>query len=91
MGLLNFNSKRNKEYNYTERFAKSKVKFKPKFDEFRTTLGPENNLKGKFLNAVNELNSKTEKQVKFRLILIISILILIFLYLIDVDLTIFLN
>ena len=40
MGLLNFNSKRNKEYNYTERFAKSKVKFKPKFDEFRTTLGP---------------------------------------------------
>jgi uncharacterized membrane protein len=89
MGLLNFNSKKNKQYNYIERFAKTKIKFKPKFDEFRSTLGPENNLKAKFINVVNDFNLKTDKQVKIRLVFIISILILIFLYLIDFDLTIF--
>ena len=43
--MLNFNSKNNKVYNYTERFAKSKLKIKPKFDEFRTTLGSNGGIK----------------------------------------------
>ena len=50
--MLNFNSKNNKVYNYTERFAKSKLKLKPKFDEFRTTLGSNSGIKNKLTKAL---------------------------------------
>ena len=89
--MLNFNSKNNKVYNYSARFAKTKLKIKPKFDEFRTTLGSSSGIKNKFTKAVNDYNNQTEKSVKIRLFVITSILILIFLYLIDFDLKIFYN
>ena len=91
MGSLNFNSKNNKVYNYSARFAKTKFKIKPKFDEFRTTLGSTSGIKNKMTKAVNDYNNQTEKSVKIRLFVIISILILIFLYFIDFDLKIFHN
>ena len=87
--MLNFNSKNNKVYNYTERFAKSKLKIKPKFDEFRTTLGSNGGFKNKLTKALNDYNNKSEKSVKIRLLIITSILIFIFLYLIEFDLKIF--
>ena len=91
MGSLNFNSKNNKVYNYSGRFAKTKFKIKPKFDEFRTTLGSTSGIKNKMTKAVNDYNNQTETSVKIRLFVIISILILIFLYFIDFDLKIFYN
>ena len=78
MGSLNFNSKNNKVYNYSGRFAKTKFKIKPKFDEFRTTLGSTSGIKNKMTKAVNDYNNQTEKSVKIRLFVIISILILRF-------------
>ena len=50
--MLNFNSKNNKVYNYSGRFAKTKLKLKPKFDEFRTTLGSNSGIKNKLTKAV---------------------------------------
>ena len=91
MGLLNFNSKNNKVYNYSGRFAKTKLKLKPKFDEFRSTLGSNNGINNKFTKAVNDYDNQTEKSVKKRLVVIIFILILVFLYIIDFDLKIFYN
>ena len=91
MGSLNFNSKNNKVYDYSGRFAKTKFKIKPKFDEFRTTLGSSNGIKNKMTKALNDYNNQTDKSVKIRLCVIISILILIFLYFIDFDLKIFYN
>jgi len=91
MGILNFNSKNNKVYNYSPRFSKTKLKIKPKFDEFRTTLGSNNGIKNKFKKAINDYNNQSDKTVKLRLLIISSILIFIFLYIIDFDLKIFFN
>lgn len=86
MGL--FKLKKNKRYSYSGRFseqlssnAKSTVskKIKPKFEEFRTTIGYNNSFRQKFRNAINDFKKGSEKSVRVRLLIILTILAFILL------------
>ena len=81
MGL--FKLKKNKRYSYSRRFseqlslnAKSTVskKIKPKFEDFRTTVGHNNSFRQKFRNAINDFKKGSEKSVRVRLLIILTIL-----------------
>ena len=89
MGILNFNSKKNKQYSYKGIFSKKVFKIKPRFDEFRSTVGNNNGLKAKFIQAIDDSKKETNNNVKIRLVIILSVLILIFLFFINFDITIF--
>ncbi|MCB0459597.1 MAG: riboflavin synthase subunit beta [Flavobacteriaceae bacterium] len=82
----------NKKFEYKPRYYKGEgnpYEIKHKFDEFRKTVGKKN-IKEKFNDAVEDLNSDGKGFKVNRTILIIAlILTLIFLYLIDFDLSIF--
>ena len=89
MGLLKL--RKNKRYNYTPRHYKgegSPYELKHKFDEFRTTVGPQNGMKGKFNNAIDDYKNP-DKSINKRVLIIVGVLILLFLFLIDFDLSIF--
>ena len=82
MGL--FKLKKNKRYSYSRRFseqlssnAKSTVskKIKPKFEDFRTTVGHNNSFRQKFRNAINDFKKGSEKSVRVRLLIILTILV----------------
>lgn len=86
MGL--FKLKKNKRYSYSGRFSeqlssntKSTVskKIKPKFEEFRTTIGYNNSFRQKFRNAINDFKKGSEKSVRVRLLIILTILAFILL------------
>ena len=89
MGI--FKIKKNKRYNYTPRFYKSKrspFKIKHKFDDHRVTI-EKTNLKGKFTNAIDDLKTNPNSLANQRVFIIILILIFVFLWIIDFDLSIF--
>tara|TARA_B100000941_G_scaffold249924_1_gene195976 strand:+ start:525 stop:800 length:276 start_codon:yes stop_codon:yes gene_type:complete len=78
-----FKLRKNKRYSYSGRFseqlssnAKSTVskKIKPKFEDFRTTVGHNNSFRQKFRNAVNDFKNGSENSVRVRLLIILSIL-----------------
>lgn len=86
MGL--FKLRKNKRYSYSGRFSeqhsssgKSSAprKIKPKFEDFRTTVGYNNSFRKKFRNAVNDYKKGSEKSVRIRLLIILSILVSLFL------------
>ena len=86
MGL--FKLRKNKRYSYSGRFSdqlasngKSTVprKIKPKFEEFRTTVGHNNSFRKKFRNAINDFKKGSEKYVRVRLLIILIILVFILL------------
>ena len=86
MGL--FKLRKNKRYSYSGRFseqlssnAKSIVskKIKPKFEDFRSTVGHNNSFRQKFRNSVNDFKKGSEKSVKVRFIIILTILAFIML------------
>lgn len=91
MALLK--KRKNKQFNYQSRYYKSRrdegpFKIEYKFDEFRTTVGSNKGLKGKFKLALSDLKNRDRKTS--RIILIIALILLfIFLYIIDFDLSIF--
>lgn len=92
MGILK--TRKNKKFGYNPRHYEAQGDGNPfsithKFDQFRSTVGDNQGLKGKFKNAFEDLRSKQEKKVRMRLILIIAILILAFLFIIGFDLSIF--
>jgi len=92
MGFLKL--KKNKKFSYSPRFYDDKgqgnpYEIKHKFDEYRTTVGENPNLKTKFINAVNEFKYNKDRQANKRILIIAAVLILLFLILIDFDLTIF--
>lgn len=92
MGL--FKAKNNKKFGYTPRYYESDKEGSPfqieqKFDKFRKTIGNEKGLKGKFMDAIDDFKSQTDKQTSRRILLISVILLLLFLVIIDFDLTIF--
>jgi hypothetical protein len=92
MGL--FKTRNNKKFNYAPRYYESDKEGSPfqieqKFDKFRKTIGNEKGLKGKFMDAIDDFNSKTDKQTSRRILIIIAVLLLLFLVIIDFDLTIF--
>jgi hypothetical protein len=60
-----------------------------KFDEFRTTVGGNKGLKGKFKTAWADLRQTSDRNTRLRLIVIIAVLLLLFLLLIDFDISIF--
>ena len=82
MGL--FKLRKNKRYSYSGRFseqlssnAKSIVskKIKPKFEDFRSTVGYNNSFRKKFRNAINDFKKGSEKSVRVRLLIILTILV----------------
>ncbi|MFI1745588.1 riboflavin synthase subunit beta [Thalassobellus sediminis] len=92
MGILKL--RKNKKFSYTPRFYDDKgqgnpYEIKHKFDEYRTTVGNNNGLKTKFVNALNELKTNKDKEANRRIIIIVAVLVLLFLFIIDFDLSIF--
>lgn len=92
MGLIG--KRKNKKYSYKPRHYNFDGDGSPftmghKFDEFRTTVGDNKGLKGKFKTAWAELRQSSDRNANRRLIVIIAVLILLFLFIIDFDLSIF--
>ena len=92
MGI--FKLRKNKRFNYIPRHYKydgegSPFEIKRKFDKYRKTVGPDGNLKTKFMIAWDELRNSPNKAANRRVLIIAAILILIFLFIIEFDLSIF--
>ncbi|HPE83437.1 MAG TPA: riboflavin synthase subunit beta [Aequorivita sp.] len=92
MGLIG--KRKNKKYSYKPRHYDFDGDGSPfamghKFDQFRTTVGDNKTLKGKFKTAWAELRQSSDKTANRRLLVIIAILVLLFLFIIDFDLSIF--
>ena len=86
MGL--FNLRKNKKYNYAGRFSEEKTyvgthakpkKIKSKFDEYRSTVGDNNEFRKKFRNAIEDYKKGSDNSVRKRLIIIFITLITLFL------------
>lgn len=92
MGLLK--TRKNKKFGYTPRYYNDNGEGNPfqlehKFDKFRSTVGENVGLKGKFKNAFQELTSSESKGSNKTILLIVAILVIVFLVIIDFDLSIF--
>lgn len=90
MALLS--KRKNKKYNYKPRYYQGEgnpFEIKPKFDEFRVTVGSDNGLKNKFIKAVNDFKTNQNKEANTRVMVIVVVLLLLFLFIIDFDLSIF--
>lgn len=92
MGLLS--RRKNKKFNYQPRHFEydgegSPYSIEHKFDKFRSTVGDNKGLKGKFTTAWGELRSTSDKNTRLRLFVIIATLLLVFLLIIEFDLSIF--
>ncbi len=92
MGLIS--KRKNKKYSYKPRHYEFDGEGSPftmghKFDEFRTTVGDNKGLKGKFKTAWADLRQSSDRNANRRLIVIIAILVLLFLFIIEFDLSIF--
>lgn len=92
MGIIG--KRKNKKYGYKPRHYEFDGESSPfamghKFDQFRTTVGDNQGLKGKFKTAWADLRQSSDKNANRRLIVIISILVLVFLFIIGFDLSIF--
>ena len=92
MGIIG--KRKNKKYSYQPRHfehdgEKSPFSMGHKFDQFRTTVGDNQGLKGKFKTAWADLRQSSDKTANRRLIVIIAILVLLFLFIIGFDLSIF--
>lgn len=86
--------RKNKRYNYKPRHFEydgegSPFAIEHRFDKYRTTVGDNKGLKGKFKTAWSDLRTKSDRNVRIRLWIIIAVLILIFLFIIEFDLSIF--
>ena len=92
MGLIG--KRKNKKNSYKPRHYEFDGEGSPftmghKFDEFRTTVGDNKGLKGKFKTAWADLRQSSDRNANRRLIVIIAILVLLFLFIIEFDLSIF--
>lgn len=92
MGLIG--KRKNKKYSYKPRHFDHDGEGSPftmghKFDHYRTTVGENQGLKGKFKTAWSDLRQSSDKKTNYRLLIIIGILVLIFLFIIEFDLSIF--
>ena len=85
MGI--FNTHKNKRYNYTPHFYKSErspFEIKHKFDDQRVTI-EKINLKGKFVNAIDDLKTNPNTLANRKVSIIILILICVFLWILVCD------
>ncbi len=83
MGILK--TRKNKKFDYQPRYFDDKGKGNPfqmehKFDKFRSTVGPNNGLKGKFVNAWGDIRDSSSRGTNKIILLIVAILVLFFLY-----------
>lgn len=91
MGIIG--KRKNKKYDYVPRYYKVDDDRKPfeikhQFDEHRKSV-QRVNLKGKFINAMDDYRQGSDETVRTRMYIIIAVLVLLFLWLIDFDLSIF--
>ena len=87
MGI--FNQRKNKKYSYKARYSHDPIEIKPKFDEFRSTIGDNQSFKEKLKLVLKDSRSNQEKPIIFRILIIALLLLLLFLFFIDFDLSIF--
>jgi hypothetical protein len=92
MGIIK--TRKNKKFDYSPRYFNDNGEGSPyqiqhKFDKFRSTVGENKGLKGKFVNAWNDLRDTSNRKTNQRILIIVAILVLIFLIIIDFDLSIF--
>ncbi len=92
MGLIS--KRKNKKYGYKPRHYEFDGESSPfsmghKFDQYRTTVGENQGLKGKFKTAWADLRQSSDRNANRRLIVIVAILVLLFLFIIEFDLSIF--
>lgn len=92
MGLIG--KRKNKKFNYKPRHYEfdgegSPFSMEHRFDQFRSTVGDNKSLKGKFATAWSDLRQSSDRNANRRLIVIIAILVLLFLFIIEFDLSIF--
>ena len=88
---MGFLKRTNKKFDYQPRYYKGEgnpYKIEHKFDQFRATVGKSKGIKGKFINAIEDLKS-SEKGVNKTILIVIAILVFLFLYIIDFDISIF--
>lgn len=104
MGII---KRKNKKFDYKPRYYKGQgnpYEIKHKFDEFRSSTGSNNGLKGKLTGAISELKGE-ESTIEFDdetyqleapqtntnkvILYIIALLVIVFLFIIDFDLSIF--
>ncbi len=84
----------NRDFDYKPRFYKGEgnpYRIEHKLDQFRTTATHQRGIKRKVNNALNDLKTKGDKDMKKRFLIILGILVLLFLFIIDFDLSIFLG
>ncbi len=92
MGLIS--KRKNKKFSYKPRHYEfdgdgSPFSIEHKFDKYRSTVGDNKSLKGKFKTAWGELRATSDKNTRLRLFVIIAVLVLVFLLIIEFDLSIF--
>ena len=86
--------KRNRTFEYKPRFyigEGNPYKIEHKLDQYRTTAHTTRGLKNKVLNAVDDLKTEGDREMRIRFWVIVVVLVLIFLFIIDFDLSIFLG
>jgi hypothetical protein len=93
MGILN--TRKNKKFGYQPRYFDDKGEGNPfeiehKFDKFRSTVGSNTGIKGKFVNAWDDIKHSSSRGTNKTILVIVAVLVLFFLYIIDFDLSIFL-
>ena len=93
MGILK--TRKNKKFGYQPRYFDDKGEGSPyqiehKFDKFRSTVGSNNGLKVKFVNAWDDIRDSSSRGTNKIILFIVAVLIFFFLYIIDFDLSIFL-
>ncbi|MBA6155499.1 riboflavin synthase subunit beta [Tenacibaculum sp. S7007] len=91
---MGFFKKEVKKFEYKPRYYKGEgnpYEVKHKFDEYRTTVGRNKGLKGKFVAAIDEFKNSENGGVNKTILIIIAVLVLLFLFIIDFDLSIFLS
>ena len=90
---MGFLKRTNKKFDYQPRYYKGEgnpFKIEHKLDKYRKTV-KKKNLKGKFNDAMDDLQSVRENGLNKTIVFITIILLFIFLYIIDFDLTIFIS
>ena len=90
MGLLT--RRKNKKFSYTPRYYKgegSPYEIKHKFDDFRTTVGDNKNIKERSVGAIDELKHNPDQAANRRILIIVAVLVFLFLLIIGFDLSIF--
>ncbi len=92
MGLLS--KRKNKKFNYKPRYYQFEGEGSPysiehKFDKFRTTVGDNKDLRGKFKAAWGEMRKTSDRNTRLRLYILVAALVLVFLLIIEFDLSIF--